>query len=169
MKIQILNSTRGTLLANRADVADTDQKRYIGLSNRVGLAPGEGLWIVPCESIQTHTMRFPIDVVFLDDQYAVLDILANVLPGGTATRDGAASVLELPTGTLDQTMTAAGDQLQLAQIQETAQPRNVFPGCMGILNLLEQYGLVQTGTSVAVGTLAEHAQKVHGVLQGVRR
>ena len=33
---------------------------------RDGLPAGEGLWIVPCESVHTVGMRFPIDLVYLD-------------------------------------------------------------------------------------------------------
>ena len=40
--------------------------RLKGFLGRRGLAPGEGLLIVPAGSIHTLFMRFPIDVVFLD-------------------------------------------------------------------------------------------------------
>ena len=35
------------------------------------LEPGSGLWIVPCESVHTFFMKFPIDLVYLDKKRKV--------------------------------------------------------------------------------------------------
>jgi len=63
--LRIVNLTRGTVVADKAEIADTGAKARTGLLKHAGLAPGEGLWIAPCEAIHTFGMRFPIDVVFL--------------------------------------------------------------------------------------------------------
>ncbi len=66
------------MLADRADIADTSAKRRTGLLKHSGLAPGEGLWIVPCEGVHTFFMKFPIDVVFLNKKRTVLKIRPNM-------------------------------------------------------------------------------------------
>jgi len=65
-KLRIRNQSRDTLVADRADIADTSAKRRTGLLKHTGLEPGEGLWIAPCEAVHTIGMKFPIDVLFLD-------------------------------------------------------------------------------------------------------
>ena len=64
--LSVTNPARSTVLATCLEVADSGPKRNKGLLGRDGLAPGEGLWIVPCESVHTFFMRFPIDLVYLD-------------------------------------------------------------------------------------------------------
>ena len=116
-KLRVTNQTRGRLLADRADVADTSAKRRTGLLNHKGLAPGEGLWIVPCEGVHTFAMKFPIDVVFLNRKRKILKIRPNMVRGRIALSLMAHSVLELPAGTLAQTGTERGDQLELEKYE----------------------------------------------------
>jgi hypothetical protein len=101
------------MLAERADVADTSAKRRTGLLKHKGLAPGEGLWIVPCEGVHTFAMKFAIDVVFLNRKHKILKIRPNMVRSRIALSLLAHSVLELPAGTLEQTGTERGDQLEL--------------------------------------------------------
>jgi uncharacterized membrane protein (UPF0127 family) len=112
-KLRVTNQTRGRPLADRADIADTSAKRRTGLLKHTGLAPGEGLWIVPSEGVHTFGMKFPIDVVFLDRKRRVLKTRPNMTRGRIALSLRAHSVLELPAGTLEQTGTQPGDQLEL--------------------------------------------------------
>ena len=112
-KLRVTNLTRGRILANRAEIADTSAKRRTGLLKHSGLAPGEGLWIVPCEGVHTFRMKFPIDVVFLNKKRVILKIRPNMVKSRIALCLRAHSVLELPAGTLDSTGTVAGDQLEL--------------------------------------------------------
>ena len=112
-KLRVTNQTRGRMLADRAEVADTSARRRTGLLKHKGLAPGEGLWIVPCEGVHTFAMKFPIDVVFLNKQRKILKIRPNMVRSRIAVSLMAHSVLELPAGTLEQTGTERGDQLEL--------------------------------------------------------
>ncbi len=167
MKVRITNPARGALIAI-ADVADSTELRRRGLLGRLSMFPGDGLWISPCDSIHTFGMQFPIDVLFLGPNSEVLDAVPNMAPGGSVVRDGAASVLELPAGMIETTATQAGDVLVFAAL-ETPQMGVSIPGCINLLNLAEQYGLVTPGTSVAISQLVEHAQRVKAGLQGVTR
>jgi uncharacterized protein len=117
-KLRVINKTRGRQLADRAEIADTSSKRRTGLLKHTGLAPGEGLWIVPCEGVHTFRMKFAIDVVFLNKQRKILKIRPNMGKSRMAVSLLAHSVLELPAGTLEQTGTQRGDQLELEKYGE---------------------------------------------------
>lgn len=54
------------------ELADTFFKRFLGLMLRKGLPSGNALLLVPCSSIHTWFMGFPIDVVYLDRDNTVL-------------------------------------------------------------------------------------------------
>ena len=111
-KLRIRNLTKDTLLADRADIADTSAKRRTGLLKHTGLEPGEGLWISPCEAVHTIGMKFPIDVLFLDRKRKVLKIKHGMPRTRMAVRLFAHSVLELPSGRATECKTAPGDQLE---------------------------------------------------------
>jgi len=112
-KLRVRNQSRNTVVADRADIADTSKTRKIGLLKRTGLERGEGLWITPCEAIHTFGMKFPIDVVFLDKKRRVVKVRSAVGKWRMAICLRAHSVLELPSGMAGETLTAAGDQLDL--------------------------------------------------------
>jgi uncharacterized membrane protein (UPF0127 family) len=80
-RFQVSNLTRHTVLATSLELADSGSRRNKGLLGRQGLAPGEGLWIVPCEAVHTFGMKFPIDLVYLDRGKRVKK-LRNSVPGG---------------------------------------------------------------------------------------
>ncbi len=61
-------------------VASTFWSRFAGLQLQRQLADGCGLLLVPCTSIHTCFMRFPIDVIMLDAGYCVVGIRKNVRP-----------------------------------------------------------------------------------------
>jgi uncharacterized membrane protein (UPF0127 family) len=105
------------MLAERADIADTSAKRRTGLLKHTGLARGEGLWIVPCEGVHTFAMKFTIDVVFLNRKRKILKIRPNMVRRRMALCLRAHSVLELPAGTLEQTGTERGDQLEFEEYE----------------------------------------------------
>ena len=62
------------------EVADTFWKRAIGLMGRKKLAAGWGFLILRCNSIHTCFMRFPIDAIFLDQDYRVVKVVRGVKP-----------------------------------------------------------------------------------------
>ena len=111
------NKTRGTMLTDRADIADTSAKRRTGLLKHTGLAPGEGLWIKPCEGVHTFGMKFTIDVIFLNKKKQVLKIRPNMVKRRLALSLLAHSVLELPAGRLAETGTVAGDLLEFEKYE----------------------------------------------------
>jgi uncharacterized membrane protein (UPF0127 family) len=60
-------------------------------------------------------MRFPIDAVYLDRERIVIHIEEDLKPWRmAAVRVHSASVLELPTGTIRESLTALGDQVDIS-------------------------------------------------------
>ena len=116
-RLKVTNRTRGQMLADRADIADTSVKRRTGLLKHTKLDPGEGLWIAPCEAVHTFAMKFAIDVVFLDRKRKILKVRPNMVRSRIAFSLTAHSVLELPAGTLAATNTATGDQLEFEKFE----------------------------------------------------
>jgi uncharacterized membrane protein (UPF0127 family) len=108
------NLTRQTVLATRLEVADTGPKRSKGLLGRNGLEPGGGLWIVPCESVHTFFMRFPIDLVYLDRRNRVRKVRSAVGPWRLSACLTAHSILELPAGVILSSQTQKGDMLEFS-------------------------------------------------------
>jgi hypothetical protein len=120
IRLQVTNLTRGTVLATRMEVARTGPKRNKGLLGRDGLAPGEGLWIVPCESVHTFFMRFPIDLVYLDREKRVKKVRSDVGSWRLSACFSAHSILELPSGTVRATQTQRGDALEFSPADSAA-------------------------------------------------
>lgn len=113
-RIAVHNVTRDTVLASAAEVADRGATRRKGLLGRSGLREGEGLWIVPCESVHTIGMQFAIDLVYLDRKHRVRKVRSSVPAWRMSACLLAHSVLELPAGTIERTETRAGDQILLS-------------------------------------------------------
>lgn len=120
-RMHAANTSRGTVLASSLEVADSGPARNKGLLSRDGLAPGGGLWIVPCQSVHTFFMRFPIDLVYLDSRKRVRKVKSAVGPGRISFCLTAQSVIELPAGTILETQTQRGDLLQI-ELVESSQP-----------------------------------------------
>jgi uncharacterized membrane protein (UPF0127 family) len=116
LKVLVRNQTRDTVLAQAADMADTSEKRRTGLLKHERLNPGEGLWIVPCESVHTFFMKFPIDLVYLDKKRKVKKVRHAVPAWRLSACLTANSILELPAGTAEQTGTKVGDQLEIEKL-----------------------------------------------------
>lgn len=110
------NVTRGTVLAEAADVADTSALRRTGLLKHERLLEGEGLWIVPSEGVHTFRMKFDIDVVYLSKSKKVLKIRRRMPKSRISLCLWAHSVLELPSGMAEKAQTEAGDQLEFEKL-----------------------------------------------------
>jgi uncharacterized protein len=112
------NRTRITYLATDLWIAQTHWSRFRGLmaTDSSQFARGQGLWINPSRGIHTFAMRFPIDAVYLDRDRIVIHIEEALKPWRVAAvRVQAASVLEVPVGTIRESLTMVGDQVDIFQ------------------------------------------------------
>lgn len=107
----VRNLTRSAVLADQASEATTSAQRRQGLLKHERLAPGEGLWIAPCEAVHTFGMKFAIDVVYLSRRKKVLKVRRDMGLWRFSACLRAYSVLELPAGTAQATNTQVGDEL----------------------------------------------------------
>lgn len=112
--VAVLNMTRSTVLATRAQLALSAAARARGLLGRKSLEEGEGLVIRPCKGVHSFGMKFAIDVAYANRAGVVVCLLAPLLPGkaGPVVRE-ASWVVELPEGVLARTGTVIGDRLQV--------------------------------------------------------
>lgn len=115
-RFRVINPVRRTVLATQMSLADTPTTRNKGLLGRNALAPGEGLWIVPCQSVHTYFMRFAIDLVYLDRKKRVRKIRSAVGPWRLSACLSAHSILELPAGTIRASLTERGDTLEITPV-----------------------------------------------------
>ncbi len=97
--LQIDNLTRSTILVSAGRVADGFWSRFVGLMGAAGLDAGEGLLLTRCNSIHTHFMRFPIDVLYVSRALEVVHVDRAMAPWrfGRIHR-GSHFVVELPAG-----------------------------------------------------------------------
>jgi len=110
------NRTRTTYLATELTMARTHWTRFRGLmaTDASRFRRGQGLWISPSHGVHTFAMRFPIDVIYLDQERIVIHIEEEVRPWRLAAiRVRATSVLELPTGMIRESQTELGDQVDI--------------------------------------------------------
>jgi uncharacterized protein len=114
--MEVHNSSRGTVLGEAIEVADTAVRRVKGLLGRDCLEDGQGLLFKHCSSLHTFFMSFPIDIVFLDKKGKVLKTAVDVSPFKlVAAPFRAFYALELPAGAIDRSVTKVGDLLALEE------------------------------------------------------
>ncbi len=87
------------MVAGRLWVADNPASRLRGLLFRPPLEEGEALLIRPCAQVHTFFMRYPLDLLFIDDQWRVLAVCRNLPPWRISPWvRRAAAVVELKAG-----------------------------------------------------------------------
>src|SRR5262245_46591664 len=120
---------RGTLTLRREDgriicehvrIADTYTRRTIGLLGRKSLPQDEGIVLRPSFSIHTFFMRFPIDLIFLDQDLVVIKLAENLRPFRTSSCRGAREVVELAAGECARRGLSVGDRVAWASHTATA-------------------------------------------------
>ena len=110
---RFVNSTRGTVLAERALIAASFFLRLRGLLLRPALAAGQGLYLERCNCIHMFGMSYPIDAVFIDGEGRVVGLVESIKPGAVSPLfRGACGCLELPAGTIRGSCTELGDLVE---------------------------------------------------------
>jgi uncharacterized protein len=111
--IRIENLTRRTTVVSAGRVADRFWPRLIGLMLARPLPSGAGLVIVPCSSIHTQFMRFPLDVLYVNKEDEIVGIDRNLRPWRIGRfYKKVHYVVELPAGGAERCQ--VGDQLKIA-------------------------------------------------------
>ncbi len=117
------NLDRSRSAAPHIEIADTLWKRSIGLIGRQSLEADSGLWLAPCNGIHTFGMRFPIDVLFLNDAGEVMHMKPGLKPWRICGIFRLACVvIELPEGAIATTGITIGTRLMLNNATEPVFP-----------------------------------------------
>jgi uncharacterized protein len=112
--MRLINQTKNTILAEDVFLARAPFSRMKGLLGRKVFLPGQAIILEPSNSIHTFFMRFPIDILFVDKNYKIIEILPEFSPNKISRIYWHSSrVIELPAGRLNLTNTKVQDQLQL--------------------------------------------------------
>lgn len=109
----IINARSGRSVASSVEVATTRTQRRRGLLGREGLSAGCAFVLAPCRAVHTIGMRFPIDVVFVDDQGCVVKTVSHMIGWRIAMAAGASITIELWAGALQAVDVSVGDRLCL--------------------------------------------------------
>lgn len=101
---RLLRADTGESLVDFVAVACSFWPRFAGLMFRAPLAERHALLLVPCRSVHTMWMRFPIDLFFLSSDARVIEIRRDVRPWRAVTPKSGRkphAVLETGVGQLD--------------------------------------------------------------------
>jgi uncharacterized membrane protein (UPF0127 family) len=109
--LTIINTTRSTVVCERALLADRPLLRMRGLMGRRTLPRDRGILLCPAPAIHSVGMRFPIDALFLDRDLVVLRVVEGLRPWRAAAQRGAHAVLELAPGESARRGVRVGDRL----------------------------------------------------------
>lgn len=114
--MKALNVTKSTVVAANLEEASNFISRLKGLIGRARLGQDEGLWMARCRAIHTFWMRFPIDVVFLDEELVVKKVVKSLQPYHPFIFcRSAKGVLELHEGTIEKASIGIGDTIEIKQ------------------------------------------------------
>ena len=108
--VRVVNRTRGSVLAERAELADNYWTRFMGLMGRRELPAGSGLVLKPGGGIHMWFMRIPLDVIHVDKHDHVTHVLRGIKPWRFGPLFvGNKCAVELPAGTANATQ--IGDEI----------------------------------------------------------
>jgi uncharacterized membrane protein (UPF0127 family) len=110
----LMNARTSRVVAHEVELADTRETRRKGLLGRQCLDPRAALILVPCFSVHTAFMKFPIDVVFVNRQGTVVKVVRNLAAWRIAGAIGAHAAIEFATGAIPEGTVEPGDRLFLA-------------------------------------------------------
>ena len=118
---ELRNMGTGRAIAQTIIPAFESASRRKGLLGRDSLADGAAMIIAPSNAIHTFGMRFPIDVVFVRRNGAVVKIRERVMPWRASMSHLAYAVIELPAGTIARAQLKVGDVVGVMSCQEVAE------------------------------------------------
>ncbi len=78
LPVRLVEHSTGQVVVERLEIADGSWSRLVGLQLRSEPPRGFGLLLVPCSSIHTFLLRFPIDAVMLDRSGCVVEVRRGV-------------------------------------------------------------------------------------------
>lgn len=118
--VLLVNERTQQVIARKVELALSRRTRRVGLLGRTRIDAAAALVLVPCWTVHTAFMRFPIDLLFVDRHGRLLRVVHALKPWRTAMSTGAYAAIELATGVAKQHGVESGDRLRL--VSTLAQP-----------------------------------------------
>jgi uncharacterized protein len=100
-----------TVFFAKVKVATGVVGRARGLLFKPPLDSGYGMYFFRCNSIHTWFMRYPIDVVYLDEENCIVKIVSCLKPWRFSGSLRASSVIEVPAGYAKEKLLEIGDKV----------------------------------------------------------
>ena len=119
---EVVDVRTNTLIATTVEAAVGWWRSFRGLMFQKGLGDDRGLLIRPARGIHTHFVRFPIDLIFLDERNQVVKIRSEMRPW-RIDPSRAAAVIEVPAGLADAAGVHVGDEIVLRPFRRPALDR----------------------------------------------
>ena len=128
------NQTRECFLGLEIDAAEYASAR-MKLPGALAMRSGEGVWVTPYRGIPEENVAPPIDLIYLDGEYRVLDVVESYPTFRAAASDGprASSVLALPAHSIYSSQTQPGDQLVICVAEEMERRLEQIYGTSGVV------------------------------------
>ncbi len=121
-KYCVYDQTRERFVTAEADAVNGSEGNIESRLRDLRPGGGAAVWIVPFQGISPTSLRLPVDLVFLDNDRAVLDTVESFpMAGLGASSARAASVLALPADSLSKTQIRPGDKLAIYPPEEMKQ------------------------------------------------
>jgi hypothetical protein len=116
--MHLINHATGAVLADEVEVADTFWKRFRGLMFRRRFPWGKALLFKPPKPgryrIHMFFVRFPIDLLYLDSRYTVVELRPRLKPWRTHRPKALSNyIVELPAGSISRFHIKKGHKLAL--------------------------------------------------------
>ncbi len=108
--VRVVNERTGLTVATQVRSAKGLWGGFKGLMFQRQLPDGHGLRFTKVTGVHTHFMRFPIDIIFLDEDNRVKHIKRD-MPPWRFDLSRAAGMIELPAGTAQRQDIQPRDQL----------------------------------------------------------
>lgn len=115
MAERLVNERTGQMVLATIERARGPWKSFRGLMLRKSIPDHYGLYFTPAQGIHTQFMRFPIDLIYLDEEHRVVKI-REAMPPWRLDFTRAAAVIETNTGIARAAGIAPGDQLRIESI-----------------------------------------------------
>ncbi|MGA8044001.1 MAG: PilZ domain-containing protein [Terracidiphilus sp.] len=118
-KYCVYNQTRESFLSLGVTVADITVEKLRAMIERLTIKADSGLWMMPYRGIPSAKGLSPIDLLYLDKDYRVIQEVESFPTASVEPlRDEAASALVLPAHTIYSSQTQPGDQLVICVAHE---------------------------------------------------
>lgn len=112
----VVSTQNEKVIADRVREARSFMTRLKGLLFEKSIEENEGLLLHPCKSIHMAKMKFPLDIVFMDEDFTIIATYSNLAPWKrTAWHNDAKYALELKAKRLRKFEINEGDKLVVSR------------------------------------------------------